>query len=318
MSQSCNYQHNQVTSVQASKLTLFVAPVLMWLGGCGQPTDPRADETTRIEQWRVKRIANLTSETGWLTLAGLYWLQEGDNSFGRAASNRLVLDHAALQDTAGVFELHDGRVSFTASNGSGITRDGQPVTHIELQPDTAEQPTELAVGSLHFYAIERAGKFGVRVRDADHPARKLFNGIDSFPVSTAWRVNARFEPYVPNKRIPIVNIVGMTEDMDSPGALVFDKDGRTWRLDAILESPTDTDLFVMFADATSGRESYGAGRYLYLPKPADNHVWLDFNQAYNPPCAFTEFATCPLPPRQNRLALAVTAGEKKYAAASHP
>lgn len=277
------------------------------------PTDNSlSDETARIEQWRARRAAALTSETGWLSLAGLYWLKEGDNRFGRAESNELVLDHAALPPLAGVFSLHDGRVSFTATRGSNITHDGKPVDRIELRPDTAEHPTELSAGSLRFHAIERAGRLGVRVRDVDHPARTSFKGLDYFPISKDWRIEARFEPYVPSKRIPIVNIVGMTENMESPGALVFDKDGHTWRLDAILESPADKDLFVMLADATSGRETYGAGRYMYVPKPEKDRVWLDFNQAYNPPCAFTEFATCPLPPRQNRLDLAVTAGEKKY------
>ncbi len=282
------------------------------LAGCSNHADQMAEETRQIEQWRSRRLASLTSETGWPTLAGLYWLRQGDNSFGRAGSNALVLDHAALPDVAGVFALRDDKVSFTATEGGNITHEGQPVATLELQPDTAGQPTLLAAGSLRFHAIERAGRMGVRVRDVEHPARISFKGLSYFPISLDWRINARFEPYVPSKRIPILNIVGMTEDMESPGALVFDKDGKTWRLDTILESPTDTDLFVMFADATSGRESYGAGRYLYVAKPADNRVVLDFNKAYNPPCAFTEFATCPLPPRQNRLQLPVTAGEKKY------
>lgn len=290
-------------------LTILTGPLL---SGCGSRVESLTEETQMIEQWRAQRIANLTSETGWLSLAGLYWLQEGNNAFGRAASNRLVLDHAALPDTAGVFELHDGRVSFTAATGSTITHNSQPVTHIQLQTDMAEQPTILAAGSLRFYAIERTGKFGVRVRDIEHPARKAFRGIDYFPISTDWRLEARFEPYLPSKHVAIVNILGMTEPMESPGTLVFEKDGKTWRLDAILESPRDTELFLMFTDATSGRESYGAGRYIYVPKPTDKSVWLDFNKAYNPPCAFTGFATCPLPPRQNRLQLAVTAGEKKY------
>ncbi len=310
--------HNPLTMpIRPLSRTLLAALTMMLLGACNKH-ESLSEETRRIEQWREKRVATLTSENGWLTLAGLYWLKEGDNHFGHARGNELALDHPALQNTAGVFALHDGRVSFTAAAGGGITFDGEPVTTIEMQPDTAEHPTILAAGSLRFHAIERAGRFGVRVRDVEHPARTTFKGLSYFPISTDWRIDARFEPYVPSKRIAILNIVGMTEDMESPGTLVFDKDGKTWRLDAILESPADTELFVMFADATSGRESYGAGRYMYVPKPTDGHVWLDFNQAYNPPCAFTEFATCPLPPRQNRLQLAITAGEKKYTLASHP
>lgn len=294
-----------------TRALMFAALTAMLLGACTrQPS--LTEETRMIEQWRARRIASLTSETGWLTLAGLYWLQEGDNRFGRDNSNALVLHHPALQDNTGIFSLHEGRVSFTAAAGSTITHDNQPVTRIELQPDTAEQYTVLSAGSLRFHAIERAGRVGVRVRDVEHPARTSFKGLSYFPIGLDWRIDARFEPYIPSKRIPIVNILGMTEDMESPGALVFDKDGKTWRLDAILEAPTDTELFVMFTDTTSGRDSYGAGRYLYIPRPEGTQAWLDFNQAFNPPCAFTEFATCPLPPRQNRLQLAVTAGEKKY------
>ncbi len=297
-------------SIRTLMPTLFATLTMTLLTGCGNHVDSQTEETKLVEAWRAKRVTNLTSENGWLTLAGLYWLQEGANGFGRATSNALVLDHPALQDTAGVFELRDGRVSFTAAAGSNITHDGPPITHIDLQTDAAGKPTVLQAGSLRFHAIERAGKFGVRVRDIEHPSRKTFTGLNYFPISIDWRIQARFEPHVPSKRIAIVNILGMTEPMESPGALVFDRDGKTWRLDTILESPTDTELFVMFTDATSGRESYGAGRYLYVPKPTNDHVWLDFNQAYNPPCTFTEFATCPLPPRQNRLQLAVRAGEK--------
>ncbi|MGC3982001.1 MAG: DUF1684 domain-containing protein [Steroidobacteraceae bacterium] len=182
----------------------------------------------------------------------------------------------------------------------------------DLVADNADDPTLLAVGSLRFHAIERGGKYGIRVRDIEHPARKQFAGLEYFPISMDWRIEARFEPYVPSKRINIINILGMTEAMESPGALVFNKEGHSWRLDAILESPSDDQLFVMLTDGSSGRESYGAGRYLYIPKPGNEPIWLDFNKAYNPPCAFTEFATCPLPPKQNRLSLSIEAGEKKY------
>jgi uncharacterized protein len=124
--------------------------------------------------------------------------------------------------------------------------------------------------------------------------------------------NWHFEPYVPERRISIVNILGTQEDMTSPGAIVFQRDGSTWRLDAILETPGDRDLFVMFSDATSGKQTYGAGRFLYVGLPHADRIEVDFNEAFNPPCAFTDFATCPLPPQQNQLALAIDAGELKY------
>ena len=180
-----------------------------------------------------------------------------------------------------------------------------------MTPDTEGKPTTLASGSLRFYVIERTGRLGIRVRDIDHPARKNFRGLEYFPERSLDR-RCAFRALRSDQRIPIVNILGMTEQMLTPGALVFKKDGREWRLDAMLESPDADELFVMFADATSARETYGAGRFMYIPFPRDGHVTLDFNRAYNPPCAFNEFATCPLPPPQNRLALRVDAGEKKY------
>ena len=269
-------------------------------------------EDRAIQQWRAQRVANLTSESGWLTLVGLYWLKEGENTFGRAKSNSLVLEHAALPASAGSFVLRNGRVRFVARSGSGVTIAGKPVTTIDLVSDAQAEPTVLSAGSLQFFVIQRVDKLGVRVRDTEHPGRKQFKGLDYFPVNAAWALEARFEPYVPVRRIPILNILGMTEQLEAPGALIFNMDGREWRLDAVLEEPAAKELFILFADATSGRETYGAGRFIYVPLPVNGQVLLDFNKAYNPPCAFNDFATCPLPPQQNRLPLRVEAGEKKY------
>jgi uncharacterized protein len=271
-----------------------------------------AAEPLTLEQWRAQRVTNLTSEKGWLTLVGLYWLKPGENTFGRAPSNRVRLDHAQLAATAGTFIVNDGSVTFNAKPEGRITHDSKPITSIAMIPDTEGDPTILASGTLRFFVIERAGRLGVRIRDVDHPARKHFQGLEYFPESKQWIVDARFEPYPADKRIPILNILGMTDQMVTPGAVVFTKEGREFRLDTILEAPDDDELFVMFADATSARETYGAGRFLYIPLPRNGRATLDFNRAYNPPCAFNEFATCPLPPAQNRLPIRVDAGEKKY------
>lgn len=271
-------------------------------------------ERQAIEQWRVQRIQKLTSPTGWLTLVGLYWLQEGDNTFGRKSSNRLVLDHAALPATLGTFAVHANKVKFIASDNRSVTHAGKPISSIDMTPDSAGEPTIVEAGTVQFFVIERAGKLGVRVRDTQHPLRTQFKGLKYFPISAQWAIDAKFERYEPVKYIEIMNILGMTESMVSPGAVVFNKEGHEWRLDTVLEAPGATELFVMFADATSGRETYGAGRFLYIPLPQSDRALLDFNKAYNPPCAFSGFATCPLPPRQNRLALRVAAGEKKYSA----
>jgi len=269
-------------------------------------------EQAHISEWRAQRVRSLTGDSGWLTLTGLFWLKQGDNSFGRAASNALVLDNPALAETAGVFRLSGQEVRFIANPGSGVTHDGQPVSSLVLAADVSGNPTVLASGTLRFFVIERAGNLGVRVRDLDNPHRTHFQGFSYFPVSIAWVLEARFEPYEPQRHIRIVNILGMEEEVVSPGAVLFTKDGREWRLDTVLEQPEDRQLFIMFADTTSGHETYGAGRFLYIPLPANGRARLDFNEAYNPPCALNDFATCPLPPAQNRLKLRVDAGEKTY------
>jgi uncharacterized protein len=270
-------------------------------------------ERSVVASWREQRLSELTSDSGWLTLAGLFWLKPGDNSFGRAASNALVLDNPALAETAGTFVLSGRQVRFVAHSGGGVTHDGQAVTALDLATDATAEPTVLASGTLRFFVIERAGNLGVRVRDLNNPRRRQFQGLTYFPVSTAWVFDARFEPYQPARHVRIVNILGMEQELLSPGAVVFSKDGHEWRLDTVLERPGDRELFIMFADATSGHESYGAGRFLHAPLPSGGRVQLDFNRAYNPPCALNDFATCPLPPPQNRLQLRVDAGEKTYA-----
>ena len=284
------------------------------LASAAVSTEELAKERQGVEQWKARRLASLTSETGWLTLSGLYWLKPGANTFGRAKSNALVLDNPSLADRAGSFVVDGQKVHFVAHTGAGVTHDGQPVSDIALASDLTENPTLLKSGSVTFYLIERVGKLGVRVRDSENPHRKNFAGLQYFPVNDGWVVDAHFEPYTPHKKVPIVNILGMTEDMEAPGALVFTHDGKDYRLDAVLEDPADKELFILFADGTSGKETYGAGRFMYVPLPSkDGLVRLNFNKAYNPPCAFNAFATCPLPPPQNRLrSVRIEAGEKTY------
>ncbi|MBV8805879.1 MAG: DUF1684 domain-containing protein [Sinobacteraceae bacterium] len=291
-----------LSACSAGALALEHAPAVI---------DP-ASEQTLVEQWRAARVADLTGDQGWLTLVGLFWLDKGDNSFGRASGNKLVLNHPALAPKAGKFVLDGGGVHFVANRGSGITHAGQPVTALDMVPDTQSEPTVISSGALRIWIIERSGKLGVRIRDLDSPRRREFKSIDYYPVDTAWVFDARFEPYEPHRHIPIINILGLESDMDCPGTLVFQKDGQEWRLDALLEDPHDDTLFVMFADRTNGDGSYGGGRFLRVPLPAQGTTQVDFNKAYNPPCAFNDFATCPLPPPQNRLALRVESGEKAY------
>lgn len=286
--------------------------VLVCLGTFGATTVADYDAAA-FTRWREHRLASLTSATGWLTVVGLYWFKDGPNTFGQAKSNAIAIDNPQLGRRAGTFTPEQGRVRFDATPGSCVTIDGRKVTTELLASDDAAEPVVLTCGSLEFYVIERGGKLGLRVRDSASRARREFHGLDYFAFDPAWVVDARFEPYDPPHHVSIVNVLGMELDMLSPGALVFEHDGREWRLDGLLEDPDADTLFVMFADSTSGHETYGAGRFMYVPLPVGGHVPIDFNRAYSPPCAFTAFATCPLPPQQNRLALRVAAGELRYA-----
>jgi uncharacterized protein len=308
---------NRTGKLRQARASLWALSALFVTLTARAATDTAAEQES-VEQWRAERLADLKSDTGWLTLAGLFWLKEGENTFGSGTSNALRLDNPALAANAGSFMKTGDKVRFVARNGVGITHDGTPVTSIDLTPDTQGKPTVLESGPLTFFLIERAGRYGIRLRDKANPHRTNFRGLEYFPVSTAWALEARFEPYEPHQKIKIVNILGMEEEMDSPGAIVFNKDGHEWRLDAVLEEPDADELFVMFADATSGKDTYGGGRFMHPPLPRNGRVLLDFNKAYNPPCAFNDFATCPLPPFQNKLALRVDAGEKNYAGATHP
>jgi uncharacterized protein (DUF1684 family) len=262
-----------------------------------------------IEAWRRERLARLTSEDGWLTLAGLYWLEEGENRFGSDPASDLVFpDEAPAR--VGHFLLEKEKVTVEAEEEGGVLHEGRPVRQMELATDAEGEPTILTLGDLSFYLIERQGRWAIRLKDKNHPARTAFPGIESYPVDSAWRLTGHFEPYDPPRKIPIPTILGTVAEQTSWGKVSFEVDGQRHRLDVLAE-PGDEQLFIIFADRTTGSVTYGGGRYLTADAPsAEGTVVLDFNKAYNPPCVFTPFATCPLPPRQNRLALRVEAGEK--------
>jgi uncharacterized protein (DUF1684 family) len=194
------------------------------------------------------------------------------------------------------------------------------VTSLVLHSDREGlgEPTILRLGTLSFYVIERGKQLAVRVKDRDNPARLNFKGLEYFPVDQKWRVEAKFEPYDPPRLIPIPTVINTVEYDSCPGALAFSLEGKTHRLDAVIERGSEDKLFIMFSDETNGKETYSLGRQLYTALPdSNNNVILDFNKAYNWPCVFTEYATCPIPPKQNRLAVRIEAGEKMYAGSVH-
>jgi len=263
-----------------------------------------------IEKFRAERLEGLKSPTGWLTLVGLFWLDEGENRLGSDPRGKVVFPAGKSPALAATLIRHGDQLTLKAEAGSGITVEGKPVTEMALQADATGKATVLELGPLSFFVIRRGDRLGLRVRDRESPALKEFAGLENFPIRPDWRTEARFEASVPPKKIPIANIVGIVEDQPSPGAVVFTHGGQTYRLDALANS--DGTLFLVFGDQTNGHETYGAGRFLDTAAPKDGKVVVDFNQAYTPPCAFTRFATCPLPPAQNKLKTRVEAGEKNY------
>jgi hypothetical protein len=288
-------------------------PAVLLVAACTIVTlTARADSPSYaadIQAWRAKREARLKADGGWLTVAGLFWLKEGANRFGSGKDNDVVLP-ASAPDWAGVFEFQAGKVKLRLEAGVPATIEGKTVTTADMRPDTSGSPDVLTLGPLTMHVIERGGRFGIRLKDSDSPARKAFKGLEWFPVSEQYRVTARFVPYDPPRRIMIPNVLGDASEMPSPGYASFNLGGKELRLDPVLEDAESEELFFIFRDETSGKGTYGGGRFLYTEKPKAGSVVLDFNKAYSPPCAFTRYATCPLPPKQNRLGVRIEAGEK--------
>ncbi|NOX38376.1 MAG: DUF1684 domain-containing protein [Calditrichaeota bacterium] len=269
-----------------------------------------------IEEWHRQRIADLIRPDGWLTLVGLHWLKEGANPFGSDSSNAIVFP-PKVPAFMGTFYLRNGLVTVKIRPGVSVYYQDQPVDSLELQHDLTGEPTILSHGTLQWYIIKRGDRYAVRIKDSESPVRIHFKGIERFPVDSRWRLRARFEPYQPPRTIDVPTVLGTTVSEPCPGRLVFEWEGKTYALDVIQEKPIDP-LFILFGDQTNGQETYGGGRFLYADPPdASGFTVLDFNRAYNPPCAFTPYATCPLPPAQNQLPFAVRAGEKAYGDAHH-
>jgi uncharacterized protein (DUF1684 family) len=260
-----------------------------------------------IQEWKAQRIERLKSKTGWVNLAGLLWLEEGVNSFGSDSSNRVVLPQKAAP-FCGTLTLTGGRVTLEASEESGITSDGQKVTSLELKDDASGKPTLIEQGDLAWFIIKRGDRYAIRLRDYRHPNLEKLDSIPSYPVQTSYVVEATLRPFDEPRTMEVATPVpGFTEEYQCPGELHFRLDGKDLIL---LPFGEGKDYFLVFADETTGIETYGAGRFMYAAADSTGRIILDFNRAYNPPCAFTPYATCPMPPRENFLPIAVEAGEK--------
>lgn len=268
----------------------------------------------QILEWRASRVQRLTKPDGWLSLVGMHWIDVGNTRVGSAADNGTRLDVGPAH--LGVISLDkDGKLQLDPENDIGITVNGQPATtRVPLlsDADPSGDPTVVGFnkGDASFIVIKRGDRHALRVRDALAPTRTGFSAIPYFDIDPGFRFKAKFTAHPAGSKIEIVNILGMIEMMDNPGTVTFEKDGKAYSLEAVDEG--DHTLFLIYADRTSGHESYAAARFLYADYPdAQGNTVVDFNKGYNPPCAFTAYSTCPMPPLQNRLDLAITAGEKK-------
>ena len=282
--------------------------ILLTLNACNQNGDSSNDAYFKeIKRWKEKRLERLKSANGWLNLAGLFWLEEGANTIGSDSSNSIIYPENA-PSRLGTYILKFGQVSFIPESGSEVLMDGKTIEELEIETDKTGKPTLLESGSLAWFIIERGDQFGIRLRDHDHPAINQLTHIESYPADPAWKIDAVFEEYVEPRELLIPTIIGTVEKNMCPGILRFSVNGIQQEFYPVAAGKK---LFVIFADGTSALETYGGGRFLYLNRPdKQGMVTIDFNKAFNPPCAFTAYATCPLPPRENFLTVRIEAGEK--------
>jgi uncharacterized protein len=289
-------------------LALFAVLIL---AGCA--TTPPPEWTA----WRARRNESIGGTNGWTTLVGLNWLQEGDSTAGGGSSNQVVLHGDRVPEFAGNFNRHGESVSFTAASNADVRIDGRTIAKTELRTDDSPNPTRLQIGSVSVIAIHRGDRIGLRLRDPDSDARRHFQGLRWFSYDPHWRVAGHFVAFPQERQLRVLDVTGNTQEMMSPGSIFFDVNGAEYHLDAVQEKG-ESELFIMFHDETAGDSTYASGRFLYVAKPnSTGRTVIDFNRAFTPPCGFTAFATCPIPPKQNWLPLAVRAGELKPDGGDH-
>jgi len=291
----------------------LIAGVVLVVAACAQnvPT-PDPAYVAEIEAWRAERLERLTAEDGWLTVVGLHWLTAGVNRFGSDPANEIPLSAPGIPALVGTSEVRDdGSVVAGAAEGAQVTINGEPLVESVLHSDAQGKPDIVGVGRLSFYVIDRGGRLAARVKDPEAPARTSFAGLQHFPIDPRYRVTARLERYPEPREVPIPTVLGTPTTMLAPGVLRFTLLGKELSLEPYVNAADDPEYFLIFRDRTSGDTTYGGGRFLDAAAAgADGATVVDFNLAYSPPCAFTPHATCPLPPPQNSLRVAVEAGEK--------
>ncbi len=289
---------------------ILLISVSFFLSGCNPSSPVITDEASyvkSIEEWQHQRLERLKNKNGWLSLAGLYWLEEGENSFGSDAENNIVFPKKA-DAFCGTLVLDSGSVTLRVAEGVGISVKDFLITEMTLADDHSHNTTRLQQGDLAWYIIKRGDQYGIRLRDHKHPRIDELDHIPSYPIRTSYVVEATLEPFDSPKIMNVATPVeGLTEEYECPGILNFKINGKALKLHPFTSG---NRYFLVIADETSGLDTYGAGRFMYTEPDSSGRIILDFNKAYNPPCAFSPFATCPMPPRENFMPAALEAGEK--------
>ena len=274
-----------------------------------------------LADWRAQRAVELQKADGWLAVVGLEWLQPGDNSFGSAPDNQIRLPVEAPPHL-GILRLEGTTITLRPPPDGfpdGFLIDGQPAEPraLDTDPDSDKNNPRFTIGSLSMYIIHRGERYGLRIRDSKSAALARFHGLRWFPPNEMYRVKARWIPYVPPRSTTLATLIGTRYSQQVPGAAEFTVAGKTYRLEPVLEDPSEEKLFFILRDTTSKSATYGACRFLYTGFPdrslsQPGKLVLDFNRLENPPCAYTPYATCPLPPARNRLPIPLPVGEKRY------
>ena len=292
--------------ISCAFIPILLIATLGWPAIAENPPS-RDSYAASILKWRQEKEAALRADDGWLALAGLFWLKEGSNRFGSDPANPIRLP-APVPAQLGDLVLNGGIITLEPANDPRLLLNGKRASRTELK--VQPQPDVLTYRNLTFFVIHRGEKFAVRLRDTNNPARRQFVGMKFFPIDPQYRIAAKWLPSDPPKKVMVPTILGTSVEMPSPGTIEFSLQGGKFQLTPVLESPDSKELFIIFGDQTNAKSTYGAGRFLYTDLPKDGKVMLDFNKAENPPCAFTAYATCPMPPKDNKLRVAIAAGEQ--------
>lgn len=294
--------------IKTKILVLFIIGGFLMSCGSEYQEKGSAEYIKSVKEWHNERVESLKTKSIWLKLAGLHWIEEGENTFGSSTDNKLIFPNNT-KDFMGKIIREGDKLTLVVNDGVEITVDDKPVTELELADDMTGKPTVMKYKNYWWYVIKRGGdRFGIRLIDDEHPNLKSFTGIPTFPINEDWNIKGKWVPYNPVRTIEIPSVIGTASVDSCYGAIIFNKDGKEYKLHA---AGKDKELFIIYTDATSGVETYGAGRFAVAEVNYENNeVVIDFNKSTNPPCSMSKYATCPLPPDGNRLKLRVTAGER--------